>query len=148
MGLFGASRAIPADFQSRHRNPEAAVLRHLTFKILKNIADELHDPATTKTCDMDVVAVDLALVIMALAMNVHEIEFVDQAVALEQAQSPIDGAAVDTGIKFFRFAEKLRGVQMFGRGFHNAKDGTALLRHANAAFGEMGLQATRYFSLG
>src|ERR1022692_707762 len=36
-------RAVSANFQPRHHDPEAAVFLHLPFQLLENIADELHD---------------------------------------------------------------------------------------------------------
>jgi hypothetical protein len=37
---------------------------------------------------------------------------------------------------------------MFARRFHDLQNCTALLRHANPSFPEMGLQSTRHFGFG
>lgn len=93
------------------------------------------------------VAVELALIVVAFAVDVHEIEFVDEAVALEELEGAVDGAAVDAGIEFLGFAKKLSSVEMLRGGFHDAQDGAALLGHADSALGEVGLQAAGHLGL-
>jgi len=53
----------------------------------------------------DMVAVQFALVIVSLAVDMHKVEFVDQSVPLEQLQGSIDRAAIDAGIQLLRLAQ-------------------------------------------
>ena len=68
---------------------------------------------------MDVIALRTTLVKMFLALQVHQVKFVNQAVALEQAECAIDGDAVNPGIHFAGAAQDLAGVEMLLRGFHH-----------------------------
>jgi hypothetical protein len=84
---------------------------------------------------------------MSLAVNVHEIEFVNQPMPLQQPQRPVHSAAIHAGIQLLRLAQKLGCVQVFGRSLHHAKNRAALLGHAYSALGEVGLQSPRDFGL-
>ena len=95
-----AGCAISADFQPRHHDAEAAIFLHLPLQLLENVADKFHDLAAAQACHVDMVAIELTLVVMSLAVNVQEIEFVDQALALEELQRAVNGAAVDGGSTF------------------------------------------------
>src|ERR1700686_1590253 len=92
--LLRTSRAVAANFQPRHHDPKAAVLLHLSFQFLKNVAYELHDLAATQAGHVDVIPIQLALVVVTLAVDVHQIEFVNETVPLQQLQRPVDRAAI------------------------------------------------------
>ena len=94
------------------------------------------------------VALQLALVVVSLAVDVHQVEFVDQSLPLEQPQRAIDRAAIDAGIDFLRLAQNLAGVEVLAGSLHHAEDGASLLRHANSALGEVRLQSARHFVWG
>ncbi len=123
---------------------EAAVFFYLALQPLKYIADELHNLPATQARHVDVVTVHFALVVVTFAVDVHQVKFVNQSVALQQLQGPVDGAAVDTGIELLRPAEKLGRIQVLRGGLHHAQDGAALLGHADTASSEMSLQAARH----
>src|SRR5262249_28059063 len=95
-----------------------------------------------------VIALQLAFIIMALAIDVHQIKLVDQTLSLQQAKRSINRAAVNTWIKFLRLAKNLAGVEMFAGSFHHAENGSALLGHADTALGTVGLEPARHFGLG
>jgi hypothetical protein len=78
----------------------------------------------------------------------HQVEFVDQALSLEQLQRSINRAAIDTGIQLSRPAQKLCRIQVFASRLHHAQYGAALLSHTNSAVREMSLQTAWHFSLG
>src|SRR5580704_491820 len=102
--LLRAPRAIPANLQSRYHNPEPAVFFHLSLQLLENIAHELHDLAATQARHVDVVPVQLALVVVSLAVDVHQVEFVNQSMPLQQPQRPVHRAAIHARIQFLRLA--------------------------------------------
>ena len=61
----------------------------------QNLAYKFGDLAAAQTGHVDVVAAQLALVVMTLAVDVHQIQLVDHALALQQVQGAVDGAAID-----------------------------------------------------
>ena len=142
-----AGRAISAHFQPRNQHAESAIFLHLLFQLLKTVAHKLGDLAAAQASHVDVVALQFALVVVAFAVDVHQVEFVDQPLPLEQPQGAVDRAAVDAGIDLLRLAQDLAGVQMLLGGFHHAQDGAPLLRHAEPALGEVGLESARHFGL-
>lgn len=113
----------------------------LPFEPLKQVALELENLATAEAGHVDVIAMRAALIKMLLSLQVHEVEFVHEAVALEKIQSSIDGHAVNLGIKSPRFAEYLDGVEMLLGSLDHAEDSAALAGHAQAARHQYGLQA-------
>jgi hypothetical protein len=147
VGSLRTVGAVSANLQPRHDDAEAAIFLDLAFQILENIAHEFHDLATAQASHVDVIAIQLALIIMPLSVDMHQIEFVNQSVALEQFQRAVDRAAVDAGVQFLRLAQKLSRIQMFGGRLHHAQNGSALLGHADSALGEVRLKAARNFCL-
>jgi hypothetical protein len=139
---------ISADFEARDDDVELAFALDLTFETVEESALEFRDFAATEARHVDVVALRTSLVKMFFALEMHEIEFVHEAVALEQAESAVDGDAVDIGIEFAGALKNLRGVEVLLRGFDDAQDRTALVRHAQSAGHEFGLEASGSFGLG
>jgi hypothetical protein len=134
-----ASRAISANFQARYHDPEPAVFLHLPLQFFEYIADKLHYFAATQAGHVNVVAIQLTFVVVAFAVDVHQVEFVNKPLAFQQLQGAVDSAAVDAGIDLARLAQKLTGVEVLGGCFHDAENGATLLRHADSALGEVGL---------
>jgi len=77
----------------------------------------------------------------------HEVEFINEAVPLEQPQRAIDSTPVNASIELLRFAQNLAGIKVLIGGLNDAQDGAALFGHADTALGEVGLQAARHFGL-
>jgi hypothetical protein len=100
--LPGTRGTVSTDFQSRYDNSEPAVFFHLPLQLFENVAYELHDLAAAQAGHVDMVAIQFALVVMTLAVDMHQVEFVDQALSLEQLQRSVNGAAIDTGIQLSR----------------------------------------------
>jgi hypothetical protein len=140
-------RAISANLQPRNQHPESAVLLHLSLQPLKAVTHKLCDLPAAQTRHVNVVALQLALVVVSLAVDVHQVEFIDQPLPLEQSQRSVHRAAIDAGIQFLRLPQNLAGIQMLARSFHYAQDGTPLLGHADPALREVCLQSARHFSL-
>lgn len=126
---------------------ESAIGLDLLLELIEFVADEFGDFATPQARDVDVIFPQFPLIVMTLAVEVHKVEFVNEAVALEQAQGAIDRAAVDARIEALRFSQNLAGVQMLVSGFDDAQDRTPLLGHANAALREVRLQTSGNFGL-
>jgi hypothetical protein len=126
---------------------ELTITLDLAFEPFEQIALEFGDLATSKASHVDVVALRAALVIMLFSLHVHEIEFIDQAMPLEQTQGAIDGHAVNVRIEPPSVAQDLAGVEMLFGGLDHAQDGAALPGHAQAARHEFCLQASRSLGL-
>ena len=82
------------------------------FEAVEEIAFEFRDLAAAQAGHVNVVALGATLVEMLLSLHVHEVEFVDQAVALEQAEGAVDGDAINQGVEFASLAQDLAGVEV------------------------------------
>lgn len=74
--------AIPADFQPAHEDVKLALALDLAFEPFEQIAFEFCNFAAAQARHMNVVALRSALIKVLLALHVHKIEFVNQAVSL------------------------------------------------------------------
>lgn len=127
---------------------ELAVALDLSLEAVEEVALELRNLAAAEAGHVNVVALRAPLVVVLLALHMHEVEFVDQALALEQVNGAIDGDTIDLGVEFAGLAQNLAGIEMLLGGFHDGEDGTALAGHAEAARHEFRLQASGLFGLG
>lgn len=84
------------------------------------------------------VARAVALVEVAVAAEMQQIEFVDQAVAFQKIERAIDGYARDVFVDFLSAVEDFVGVQVAAGGFHDLQDDAALFGQADT-FGAEGL---------
>src|SRR5262249_29969542 len=96
---------------------------------------------------MDVITLRAAFIEVLLSLHVHEIKFVNKAMSLEQIQRAIHGDTIYAGIESPRVAKNLDGVEMLLGGFHDAENSAPLMRHAQTARHQFGLQASGNFSL-
>jgi hypothetical protein len=135
--LFGricaAIPTVTTHFQAADNDVEAAVALDLSFEAVEEIAFKFHDLATTKARHVDVIALRAPLVEMLLALHVHEIEFVNQSVALQQLQGAVNRNSIDLGIKLPGMAQNLCGIKMLLGVFDHAKNCAALPSQAKAA---------------
>src|ERR1700689_3699973 len=90
--------ANSAHFQPHNSYVKTALFGHLFCQFLERRTGVFHDATTAETSHVAVVAIGLGLVIVLLALDMHEIEFIDQSAILEQAESTIDGGTIDVGI--------------------------------------------------
>lgn len=136
-GLLGfcrtTLRAVPADLEACNHNVEMAIALDLSLEPVEKVALEFGDLAAAQTSHVDVVALGPAFIKVFFALHVHKVEFIDQAVTLQQAEGAIDRHPIDTGIEFARPAQDLAGIEMLLRSLDHTEDGTALMSHAQAA---------------
>src|SRR3979409_2687173 len=90
--LAPAGRTIPAHLKSRHQNVELAVALQLVLQSLKSLADKFGDLPATQARHVDVVALQPALVVMPFAIQMHQVKFIDHALALQQAKRAVNRA--------------------------------------------------------
>jgi hypothetical protein len=90
---------------------------------------------------VDVVAGPMAFVEVLVAAEVQEVEFVDEAGALEQVKSAINRDTMDSGIDFLGAFEDGAGVEVAFGVVHYFEEDFSLAREAYAALFQGGLEA-------
>ena len=149
--LFGRVRAaldaISADFEPTDDNLKTAVALDLPFQPVEEITLKLDDFATTQAGHVNMVALGTSLVVVLLALHMHQVELVNQPMPLQQIERPIDGHAVNAWVKLARVTENLSGIEVLLRIFDNFENRPPLVGHAQAARRQSGLQASGGFSL-
>jgi len=85
---------------------------------------------------VNVIAGAVAFVVVTIASEVEEIEFVDEALFFQEIDGAIDGDEVDSGVDFLGAGQDLVDVEMLFGVVHYLEDHAALAGHADAAFGE------------
>ena len=93
----------------------AEVARDLFLELFVETGLKLADLAAAQTRDMDVVARAVALVVVAVAAQVPKVEFIDEALLLEQVDGAINGYEVHVRIDFARTFEDLVHVEVLLR---------------------------------
>ncbi len=142
-----ALSAVTAHFQPAHDDVELAIALDLSLEAVEQVAFEFHDLSAAQAGHMDMVALRTSLIIVLFALHVHEVEFVDQALPLEQFQRAINRDSIHLGIDFLGAPQNLAGIEMLLRGFDNAENRAALLRHTQASRHQFGLQTARNLGL-
>jgi hypothetical protein len=107
-----------------------AVPLDLSLQTIEKIAFKFRNLAATEARHMDMVSLWTPLIKMLLTLHVHQVEFVDKPVTLEQSEGPVHGDAVDLGIQPSRPAQQLAGIKMLFGGLDHAQDSAALASHA------------------
>ena len=147
-GIRAALRAIAAYFKPADHDVKLAVALDLAFQSVEEIAFEFEDFAAAQARHVDVIALRTPLVEMLLALHVHEIEFVNKNMALEQLERTVHGHAIDPSIQLAGVPQDLRGIQVLLGSFNHAQDSTPLVRQPHTARGERGLQTSGSFGFG
>jgi len=94
---------------------------------------------------VDVVAGAVGFIVVAVAAEVEEIEFVDQAFSFEEVDGAVDGDEVDGGVHFLGAFEDLVDVEVLLGVVHDFEDYAALTGEANSLFTEGFLQVAGRF---
>jgi hypothetical protein len=125
---LAAIRAETSYFGSRYGDFDAAIVGNLALQFFVEFAFKLANLSTSHTRNMDMVARAMALVEMAIAAKVKKVQFVNQALALQQVDRAIHGDASDPGVDFLGAFEYFPRVQMAAGGFHYLQQDAALAR--------------------
>ena len=139
--LPAAFFAIAADFGAGHGDFEFAILFDLLHEFFVEEGFEFADFSAFQAGDVDVVARAVALVEVLVAPKVQQVELIDEAVALEQIKSSVDGDTMHAGIDFLRSFENGAGVQVAFGVVHDLQQDFSLAGEAHATFFQRGLQA-------
>lgn len=139
--------AEATDFGARDANFDVKIVGNLRFQILVKLRFKFTHFSATHAGDMDVVARAVAFVIVAMAAKMEKVQFVDEAVILEQIHRAINRDARDIRIDFLRALENFFRVHMPRRALEYFDEHHALPREANAAFPDLAREMARGFVL-
>jgi diacylglycerol kinase len=109
---------------------KAAVALNLSFQPIEKITLEFHNFATTQASHVNMVPLRASLVKMLLALHMHQVEFVNQAMPFQQIQGSIDRNSINAGIELARMAKDLGSIKVLFRIFDNFENRPALMRHS------------------
>jgi hypothetical protein len=144
--FFGqAGVADAADFGAGDSDVDVAVAGDLFFELFVETGFKFADFAAAKTGDMNVIARAVGFVIVAIAAEVEEVEFIDEALALEEIDGAVDGDEVDFGIDLLGAFENLVDIEMLLGGIHDLENDAALASDTDAALAESGLKMAGRF---
>jgi hypothetical protein len=132
--LCSTGAAKPSNLQAHDLNLKVVRCGDFLLQALEGGTGKFLDLSTLKTSQMQMVVLGSNLVIMFLAVQMHEIQFIDQAQPLQQLDGPVDRRPVDVGIAPARLIEKARRVQML-LGVLDGFDKSAPLRSQAYSFG-------------
>ena len=105
-----------------------AVSLDLPFDPVEQVALELLHAPASQARHVHVVPLRPALVEVAVALYVQQVQLIHQPVALEQRQCPIHRHAVDVGIDLGCLAQNLGGIEMLLRRLDDFQNDPALTR--------------------
>ncbi len=105
----------------------------LALELLEKVAFDLANLPAAQAGDVNVVAGAMAFVVVAVTMNVEQIELIEQAVALEHFERAVDGDAMNPRIDFLgAFEDGVGGQVLFGL-VHDLEQYAPLPRESHAA---------------
>ena len=125
---LAAIRTETSYFGPRYGDFDAAVVRNLAFQFFVELAFKLANFSASHARYVDMVARAMALVKVPVAAKVKKVEFINQALALQQVDRAIHGDASDPGVDFLGAFEDFTRVQMAAGGFHYLQQDAALAR--------------------
>jgi len=135
--------ADAADFGARDGNLDVAVHGDLLFELLVKAGFEFADFAAAETGDMDMVAGAVSFIVVAVAAEMQEVKFVDEAFFFEEVDGAVDGDEMNFRINLLSAFEDLIDVEMLLGGIHDLEDDAALAGKTNAALTESILEMAR-----
>jgi hypothetical protein len=138
---FAAFLAVTADFRAGNRNLDTAVARNLLLQFLVERAFDFANLPAAQAGNVDMIAWPVRFVEMAVAAEVQQVEFVNQALALEHLKRPVDSYARDVFVELLRALEDFVRVEMARRAFDHLNEHAALPRKPYAALAKLALEA-------
>ncbi len=107
-----AAGAVPADLSTRQQDLKSEVGFDLFAQPLQGLSEKFLHLAAAQTDDVRVLLLQARLVVMLIAVVVHEVQLIHQAAILEHLQRAVDGHPVQFGIFFLGQLEQALGVQV------------------------------------
>jgi hypothetical protein len=122
---------------------DAAIVGDLLHEVLVEAGLEFTDFATADAGDMNVIARTMSFVVVTIAAEMEEIEFVDETFFFEQVDGPIDGDEMDFGVDFLGAIEDLVDIEVLLGGVHHLENHAALASETNATLAKRLLEMAR-----
>jgi hypothetical protein len=107
-----AFAATPADFEAGDPNVETFLPGDFRFQTFKQWTSEFLDPSAFETRQMHVIHIGLCFIEMFFAVQVHQIEFINQPHLLEKINRSVHGCPIDLPVTLLRQRQQRCGVQM------------------------------------
>ncbi len=101
-GRRTALGAVAAHFQARDQDMETAIALNLAFEPIEQDTLEFRNAAAPQARHVDMVTLGSSFVEVLFAFHVHVVKFIYQAMALEQAERPVNRDAIDMRVDFAR----------------------------------------------
>jgi hypothetical protein len=131
-----ATAAAATHFKSHNPDVEPCLTRDFRLQAFKQGARELFDSPALEAGKVHVIDVRLRLIKVLLAVQVHEIQFIDQTQLLEEFQGSVDRGPVNSLVALPRQLQQTRRVKMAVRVLDRLDKDLSLSRDADASQGE------------
>ncbi len=116
-----AALAESSYFQAHDLNFKLVLFGDFLLEPLEGGAGEFLDFPAAEAGEVEMLLLGSDFVVVFFALDVHEVEFVDHAHALEEFDGAVDGGAVDIGVALAGLPEEAGGIEMAG-GFLDGLD--------------------------
>jgi hypothetical protein len=107
-----AFATAPADLQPGDSNVEPFLTGDLGFQAFEQRAGDFLDPSTFEAGEMNMIDVGFRFVEMLLAIQMHQVEFINQPQLLEKVERSIYRRPVDLAVSLLRQRQQRRGIQV------------------------------------
>jgi hypothetical protein len=123
--------AVAADLRASDQNLKTEVRFHLAADALQGLAEKFFDTPTAQAYDVSVLLFHSRLVVMLLAIEMHQIKLVYQASGFQHLQRAVNSDAIQLRIFFFSEMVKTFGIQVLARFVDQIEQDLALACEAN-----------------
>ena len=123
---------VPAHLGPRQNDLKPEMRLDLLPHFLQQIAEELFDFAAAQANHVGMFLFQPSLVVVLVAVMMHQVQLVHQAARLQQLQRPVNGDAIQFRIFFTREREQAFGIQMLAGLIDQIQQDLPLAREAYA----------------
>ena len=127
-------RAVAAHLGAGQQHLEAEVLFDLLAQPLQGFAEELLHLAAAQADHVGVLLLHAGLVVVLVAVVVHQVQLIHQAPGLEHLEGAVDGDAVELGVLLLGELVEALGVQVRAGLVDQLEQNLALAGEAHALF--------------
>ena len=141
--LGGAGPAVASNLQSCSLHLKSFVQRHVLLEPLEHAVFDLGDLAAAVAGQMKVFRAGAGFKIMHLAMQMHQVKLIDEALLLQKLERAVNGGPVDIDLLLRSLAQSAC-IQVRIRLIENFKKDTALTCHSNSGRGQFCAEAAMH----
>jgi len=125
--------ASPAYFQAHDANVKTLLPGDFSLQAFEQRAGKLLDPPTLEARQVNMIDIGLGFVKVLLAIQMHQVELVDQPQFLEKFNGPVHCCAIDLAVALLRQRQQGRGIQVPVRLLNRFEQDPPLAGDADAA---------------